>query len=135
MSDSLRQEITNDILSELSQGDLRDASVDFVVTQTDEPTLSSVDQILGPAVLPEGFSYHCTNGIVSGYSVYERSSTAIKEGDVKLVCFQLNMPVTPTIGDEIAIEVREEKQLYSVESIEEDPARVTYELQLRPKAR
>lgn len=130
---SLREEITNDLIAELGEGDLSDANVNFILTSSQDPAASSVEDILGPVSDKKDVQHWCKYGVVSNYGAYEKSSSLVKEGDVKMLCFQLKIDAAPTTGDKVSFYVRQDLKTFSVVSVEEDPARVTYKMQLRPE--
>lgn len=118
----LRNEITADI-KEAFDTDLADAVQSFTGSRTvqGEP---SIEDILTNTVGSNSTTINYSGrGVFGGYSEFEVDSESIMANDVKLTALQSEVTTRPQLDDEI--------NGYQVVAVQQDPASVTFTIQLR----
>ena len=118
----LRDEITADI-KEAFNTDLADAVKPFTGSRTvqGEP---SIEDILTNTVGSNSTTINYSGrGVFGGYSEFEVDNESIMANDVKLTALQSEVTARPQLDDNI--------NGYQVVAVNQDPASVTWNLQLR----
>ena len=118
----LRDEVTADI-KEAFDTDLADAVKPFTGSRTVQGEPSIEDILTNTVGSNSTIINYSGRGVFGSYSEFEVDGEAIKANDVKLTALQSEVTARPQLDDNI--------NGYQVVAVNQDPASITYTIQLR----
>ena len=118
----LRDEITADI-KEAFDTDLADAVQPFTGSRTVQGDPSTEDILTNTVGSNSTIINYSGRGVFGGYSEFEVDNESIMANDVKLTALQSEVTARPQLDDNI--------NGYQVVAVNQDPASITYTIQLR----
>ena len=118
----LRDEVTADI-KEAFNTDLADAVKPFTGSRTVQGEPSIEDILTNTVGSNSTIINYSGRGVFGSYSEFEVDGEAIKANDVKLTALQREVTTRPQLDDNI--------NGYQVVAVNQDPASITYTIQLR----
>ena len=118
----LRDEVTADI-KEAFNTDLADAVQPFTGSRTVQGEPSIEDILTNTVGSNSNIINYSGRGVFGSYSEFEVDGEAIKANDVKLTALQSEVTARPQLDDNI--------NGYQVVAVNQDPASITYTIQLR----
>lgn len=118
----LRDEVTADI-KDAFDTDLADAVKPFTGSRTVQGEPSIEDILTNTVGSNSTIINYSGRGVFGSYSEFEVDGEAIKANDVKLTALQSEVTTRPQLDDNI--------NGYQVVAVNQDPASITYTIQLR----
>lgn len=115
-----------ELIAEAFNTDLSDAVKSFTLNQYQRGQYDPSTGSLTGAAFPNSYT---SRGVFDSYSQPEILNSAVEPADVKLIVLKNEIGTPPKIGDQV-VEALTSK-IYRVIHVEQDPADVIWELQIR----